>query len=275
MLWAYENGITAGTSANTFSPNDTCTNGHVVTFLWRTNGQPAANGTSALANSFPRDYYTNAVAWADCNGLLADTGAAFSPTAQSPRANIVTYLYRNQSASAAQPAQPSQDQQPAQTQQPSQPAQTQQPSQTQQPEQAASTKTLPNGMEITDDNIRSIINGLKTEFPEGRKWNNDDSYFSAALHTTGYGCAGFALRCSDEVFGTLPVTDTHSDFDKIKVGDMLRVNNDTHSVIVLEKKADSVVVAEGNFNNSIHWGRELSRQELERGAFYAESRYPA
>lgn len=66
----------------------------MVTFLWRANGKPAASGTSTLAGSFPTDFYTNAVAWADTNGLLKDTGTAFNPGSQSPRANIVTYLYR-------------------------------------------------------------------------------------------------------------------------------------------------------------------------------------
>ena len=35
VLWAVENGITDGTSDTTFSPDDTCTRAHVVTFLWR------------------------------------------------------------------------------------------------------------------------------------------------------------------------------------------------------------------------------------------------
>ena len=35
VLWAIENGITAGTSATTFSPNAPCTRGQVVTFLYR------------------------------------------------------------------------------------------------------------------------------------------------------------------------------------------------------------------------------------------------
>ena len=58
-------------------------------------GEPAASGASSLAQSYPGKYYTDAVAWADAGGLLADTGAAFNPASQSPRANIVTYLYRN------------------------------------------------------------------------------------------------------------------------------------------------------------------------------------
>jgi len=35
VAWAVQNGITSGTSANTFSPDDTCTRGHIVTFLQR------------------------------------------------------------------------------------------------------------------------------------------------------------------------------------------------------------------------------------------------
>ena len=35
VAWAVEQGITNGTSTTTFSPNDTCTRGQIVTFLWR------------------------------------------------------------------------------------------------------------------------------------------------------------------------------------------------------------------------------------------------
>ena len=134
--------------------------------------------------------------------------------------------------------------------------------------------TLPNGAPMTDENIREILYGLKTDYPEGMRWTNDNSYKSTALRITGYGCAGFALICSDAVFGDLPISATHSDFDAIRVGDMVRVNNDTHSVVVLEKRTDSIIVTEGNYNSSIHWDRELSRSSLEKGNFYVQTRYP-
>ena len=35
VLWAVENGITAGTTAATFSPNADCTRAQIVTFLYR------------------------------------------------------------------------------------------------------------------------------------------------------------------------------------------------------------------------------------------------
>lgn len=38
VTWAVENGITAGTSDTTFSPNNTCTRGEIVTFLYRAMG---------------------------------------------------------------------------------------------------------------------------------------------------------------------------------------------------------------------------------------------
>ena len=39
MLWAVENSITAGMTSTTFAPNQTCTRGQVVTFLYRAFGQ--------------------------------------------------------------------------------------------------------------------------------------------------------------------------------------------------------------------------------------------
>ena len=35
VLWAVEKNITTGTSKTTFSPNESCTRGQVVTFLYR------------------------------------------------------------------------------------------------------------------------------------------------------------------------------------------------------------------------------------------------
>ena len=91
VLWAYENGVTSGTSPAAFSPDTTCTNGHVVTFLWRASGEPLA-GYSRLAGQFPYDYYTPAVAWADATGLLEDTGAAFDPGNMSPAGGDVVLI---------------------------------------------------------------------------------------------------------------------------------------------------------------------------------------
>lgn len=88
ILWAYENGITTGATETTFDPNGTCTSAHVVTFLWRSNGEPAADYEGT-------EYYAEAVAWAEREGLLEGTATPFAPENLSPRADIVTYLYRD------------------------------------------------------------------------------------------------------------------------------------------------------------------------------------
>ena len=95
ILWAYENNITAGQTAGTFNPGGNCTSGHVVTFLWRAHGKPSASGSSTLAAANPGKYYTDAIAWADAAGLLSGMGGDFVPGSRSPRADIVTYLYRD------------------------------------------------------------------------------------------------------------------------------------------------------------------------------------
>ncbi|MCI9156456.1 MAG: hypothetical protein HFF44_05860 [Lawsonibacter sp.] len=134
---------------------------------------------------------------------------------------------------------------------------------------------LANGKAITEDNVREIINGLRGSYPEGMPWTNENNHYTSnAMFIRGHGCAAFAFLCSDTVFGQLPITAQHSDFDKIRAGDILRVKNDTHTVIVLEKRAGSVIVAEGNYNGTIHWDREITRQELEDENFYVRTRYP-
>lgn len=47
VRWAVAQGVTAGTSAATFSPNDTCTRGQIVTFLYRAS-LPSAPAESAV-----------------------------------------------------------------------------------------------------------------------------------------------------------------------------------------------------------------------------------
>lgn len=125
---------------------------------------------------------------------------------------------------------------------------------------------------LTEQQVYNSIMALQAQYPEGMAWTNDNGYFSEPLNTIGYGCHAFALICSDAIFGTLPGT-IHKDFDSIRVGDIVRIGN-YHTVIVLEKREDSVVVVEGNYNSAIHWGREITREDLEQVGFYVETRYP-
>ena len=94
VAWAVENGVTNGTSTTTFSPDDPCTRGQAVTFLWRALGQ--LTGDTASFADVPADsYFAQAVAWAAQSGVTTGTGnGRFSPDALCTRAQIVTFLFR-------------------------------------------------------------------------------------------------------------------------------------------------------------------------------------
>ena len=57
--------------------------------------------------------------------------------------------------------------------------------------------------------------------------------------------------------------------------DIVRCMNNTHSVVVLKVVGNTLVVAEGNYNESIHWGRTISRSELKATGTYVMTRYAA
>ncbi len=96
VLWAVEKGITKGTSDTAFSPDAICTRAQIVTFLWRSQGSPAATSGNPFADVDTTDYYAKAVSWAVKNGITTGTGdTTFAPDAICTRAQIVTFLYRN------------------------------------------------------------------------------------------------------------------------------------------------------------------------------------
>lgn len=94
--WAVGNGITLGTTASTFSPNDVCTRAQIVTFLWRAAGRPVYNDGFMKFDDVPQSaYYYNAVKWAERNNITEGTDSThFSPNATCTRAQIVTLLMR-------------------------------------------------------------------------------------------------------------------------------------------------------------------------------------
>lgn len=125
----------------------------------------------------------------------------------------------------------------------------------------------------TASQVYDIIMAQKAVFPEGMHWTNADYYgWKGGIYTGGFGCAGFAFAVSDAAFGDTRAQ-IHKDYSNIRVGDILRVDNDTHSVIVLEVRENSVIVAEGNFNSSIHWGREIPKSQLIDPSSYIMTRY--
>ena len=127
---------------------------------------------------------------------------------------------------------------------------------------------------LTENRVYRKIIAKKDTYKEGRRWTNKNSYYwKGGIYDMGYGCAGFAFLLSDAAFGDLPAR-KHKNFSNIKVGDIIRLAYDSHSVIVLKKEADGVIVAEGNYDDSIHWGRKIPYSEIRATGTYVLTRYP-
>ena len=95
VAWAVENGIAVGTTATTFSPDDTCTRAHGVTFLYRAAKATASVGASAFTDVADSAYYADAVKWATEQGITKGISSTlFGPDDICTRAQIVTFLYR-------------------------------------------------------------------------------------------------------------------------------------------------------------------------------------
>ena len=114
---------------------------------------------------------------------------------------------------------------------------------------------------------------MKSSYPEGKKWTDSNYYaWKGGMYAGGYGCAGFAFLMSDTAFGTVKAK-THKNINAIKVGDILRVDNNTHLVIVMKVVGSNVVLAEGNYSGTIHWGRMITKTELAKTLNYVITRY--
>ena len=95
VCWAVENGVTNGTDAAHFSPDETCTRAQAMTFLHRALGLPEGRGSAAFSDVPEGAWYAEAVRWAVGAGVTNGVGEGrFAPNEKCTRAQIVTLLYR-------------------------------------------------------------------------------------------------------------------------------------------------------------------------------------
>ena len=147
----------------------------------------------------------------------------------------------------------------------------------------------------TQQEITNAIYALQSEYPEGMTWTNQSPspgyqwVFPGSLWNMG-GCAAFAAIIQDNAIGyykDYPPSwqrindDCHSGGghecavpyagDNLWPGDIIRFEG--HSVIVVEKHDDYVIIAEGNYAGTIKWGRKLTKTGIENSAKYVLTRY--
>ena len=95
VVYAYINELFNGTSATTFSPNDTMTRSMLVTVLWRMEGAPTVNSTNPFTDVAAGTWYADAVVWANDAGIVNGTSATtFDPDGSVTREQIAAILYR-------------------------------------------------------------------------------------------------------------------------------------------------------------------------------------
>lgn len=128
--------------------------------------------------------------------------------------------------------------------------------------------------------VYEILIALETQdgYREGTPWDDSNHSYDdwgggpvAGNITGGTGCAAFAFELSDKAFGALPartLTTGELQLSDVRAGDILRINHNSHSVIVLQVTEGGVTVAEANYRvnggaGMVHWGRALSKADVE------------
>ena len=95
VLWAVDEGITNGATADTFNPGGDLLRAQVVTMLWRHAGSPVVDTVNPFTDVKETDFYYMAVLWAVKNGITNGTSATtFGPMGITNRAQVVTFLWR-------------------------------------------------------------------------------------------------------------------------------------------------------------------------------------
>lgn len=92
VKWAVEKNITSGVSATSFAPNQTCTRGQIISFLWRAAGSPQPSISNPYSDVKSNDYFYKAALWAYEQGMAE--GTSFAPNAPCTRAMAVEFMWR-------------------------------------------------------------------------------------------------------------------------------------------------------------------------------------
>ena len=90
--WAIEKGIAKPSSKTTFSPNEPCTRGQVVTYIYRWQGSPKVSGKNPFKDVRPSDSFYNAALWAYQKGFLE--GKTFNGNAPCTRGDALEILWK-------------------------------------------------------------------------------------------------------------------------------------------------------------------------------------
>ena len=90
--WAIEKGIAKPSSKTTFSPNEPCTRGQVLTYIYRWQDSPKSSIKNPFKDLKPGDYFYGAALWAYEKGFL--DGNSFNGNAPCTRGDALEILWK-------------------------------------------------------------------------------------------------------------------------------------------------------------------------------------
>lgn len=132
---------------------------------------------------------------------------------------------------------------------------------------------ITSGMTSREVSVYHKLTAMTRYYPEGKRFDSTNWYrWNGGVFSGGFGCSAFAFLMSDAAFGSAPAR-RHTDFGKIRVGDIIRMEYNSHSVIVMKVVGDTIVIAEGNYGGTVHWGRLITRSDVRRTGTYVMTRY--
>jgi hypothetical protein len=135
-----------------------------------------------------------------------------------------------------------------------------------------------NLLDLSERAVRANMRALHSQYPPNMRWTEDNYYqWNGGIWDGANACTGFAFLLSDAAFGDLRAR-MHTNFDNIRVGDILALDYGTHRhaviVIGIHKPSEMFFIAEGNFNSVISWTRALNLNHIKGRGMYVLTRYP-
>lgn len=122
--------------------------------------------------------------------------------------------------------------------------------------------------------IGAKILSIQNTLPEGTPMTNENNKWANSVWPfIGTGCMAFAMYVSDQVYGaSSPVTIIKNPSpESIKAGDAVRVDG-IHTVVAIAVDEKIIIVCEGNYNGTVHWGRVMSKESLRGHVSYIARR---
>lgn len=272
--WAAENGIVSGTDKNHFSPNDKITVEQMAAILYRYAHKTGSDDffiNGEVFDYLTRDssgrhveiaaYAADAMDWALTHGVLRG-----DPVPQGQDwSSWKGILYPRKNATRAQVAQVLLNSRELLSNTEFVP---------EKPKLIAGIETLSNGKPMTEENVQELLYSLREIYPEGMRQEGCTTFaYEIVWGYLGYDYQDPYQNSTDTPRGE------RADFNALRSGDIVSYRNSNaplgHNVVVLEKHGDSITVVEGNYGRTVHWDREITREELENSNwFYLDSIYP-